>query len=202
MPSNAPNATANEISPNTATPPSTPSRPSPTSTKDAGTLKVYEPQVIYGLLQTEEYASTLLFGDREAIDARMARQAILTRTNPAPPRLVYLLPEIALWYDVGGSHVMQAQLQRLAEAVGPRLSVQIIPNGATHPGNQGTFTLASTQSGEEIAYVETAARGIMMDRREDMSKLKDKFDAMWTQALPVSLSVDLIYRTIEEKWKT
>ncbi|CND99625.1 Uncharacterised protein [Mycobacterium tuberculosis] len=170
--------------------------------EEAGTLKVYEPQVIYGLLQTEEYASTLLFGDREAIDARMARQAILTRTTPAPPRLVYLLPEIALWYDVGGSRVMQAQLQRLAEALGPRLSVQIIPNGAAHPGNQGTFTLATMQSGEEIAYVETAARGIMMDTRKDISKLKDKFDAMWTQALPVNLSVGLINRTIEEKWKT
>lgn len=170
--------------------------------EEAGTLKVYEPIVIYGLLQTEDYASTLLFGDREAIDARLARQAILTRTSPTPPRLIYLLPETVLWNDVGGPEVMRAQLQRLGEAVGPRLSVQIIPNGARHPGNHGTFTLATMPNGEEIAYVETAARGIIMDTREDKSNLKDHFDAIWTQALPAALSVDLIARTIEEKWKT
>jgi hypothetical protein len=173
----------------------------PTVEEDAGTLKVYEPQVIYGLLQTEAYASTLLFGDREAINARMARQAILTRAMPTPPRLIYLLPETVLWNDVGGPEVMRGQLQRLADSVGPRLSIQVIPNGATHPSN-GTFTLASLPGGEEIAYVATAARGIMMDAQEDILRLKDRFDAIWTQALPVNLSVDLINRTIEEKWAT
>ncbi|MGP4024496.1 helix-turn-helix domain-containing protein [Actinomadura sp. 3N407] len=170
--------------------------------EDAGTLKVYEPIVIYGLLQTEDYASILLFGDREAIDARLARQAILTRTNPMPPRLIYLLPETVLWNDVGGREVMRAQLKRLVEAVGPRLSVQVVPNGAVHPANQGAFNFATLPGGEEIAYVPTAARGIMMDAREDISRLKDKFDAIWTQALPVNLSIDLINRTIDERWKT
>ncbi|GAA1794932.1 DUF5753 domain-containing protein [Actinomadura chokoriensis] len=169
--------------------------------EETRSLKVYEPQVVYGLLQTEEYASTLLFGDREAIDARMARQAILTRTAPPPPRLIYLLPETVLWNDVGGPQVMRAQLQRLAGAVGPRLSVQVVPNGATHPSN-GTFTLATLPSGEEIAYVATAARGIMMEAREDICRLKERFDAIWTQALRANLSVELINRTIEEKWSS
>ncbi|TMQ90720.1 helix-turn-helix domain-containing protein [Actinomadura soli] len=174
----------------------------PTIEEESGTLKVYEPIVIYGLLQTEDYASTLLFDDREAIDARLKRQDILTRTSPQPPRLIYLLPETVLWNDVGGPEVMRAQLKRLVDAVSPRLSVQVVPNGGIHPANQGTFTLASLPGGEEIAYVPTAARGIMMDAREDISRLKDKFDAIWTQALPAQLSIDLINRTIDERWKT
>ncbi|TDB98661.1 DUF5753 domain-containing protein [Actinomadura sp. 7K534] len=173
----------------------------PTVEEDAGTLKVYEPIVIYGLLQTEDYASTLLFGDREAIDARLARQAILTRTNPKPPRIIYLLPETVLWNDVGGPEVMRAQLQHLVKAVGPRLSVQVVPNGAPHPGNEGTFTVATLLGGEEIAFAETALRGIMIEDREDISRLKERFNAIGTQALPVGMSVDLIKRTIDEKWQ-
>lgn len=173
----------------------------PTVEEDAGTLKVYEPIVIYGLLQTEEYASTLLFGDREAIDARLARQTILTRTNPKPPRLIYLLPETVLWNDVGGPSIMRPQLQRLMEAVSPRLSVQIVPNGAPHPGNEGTFTVATLRCGEEIGFAETALRGILIEDREDISRLKERFDAIWTQALPVGMSVDLIKRTLDEKWR-
>ncbi|TDD33986.1 XRE family transcriptional regulator [Actinomadura sp. KC06] len=174
----------------------------PTIEEESGTLKVYEPIVIHGLLQTEDYASTLLFGDREAIEARLARQTILARTNPVPPRLVYVLPETVLWNNVGGPEVMRAQLKRLVDAVGPRLSVQVVPNGAVHPANQGAFALATLTGGEEIAYVPTAARGIMMEAREDISTIKDKFDTIRTQALPNNLSIDLINRTIDERWKT
>ncbi|TDC76615.1 DUF5753 domain-containing protein [Actinomadura sp. 7K507] len=174
----------------------------PTVEEEAGTLKVYEPTVVYGLLQKEEYASALLFDDREAIDARLARQAILARTDPRPPRVVYVLPEFVLWYNVGGAEVMRAQLQYLAEISTPRLSVQVIPNGVPHPGNEGAFVLATLRDGQEIALAETAARGIMMDTREDISRLKDRFDAICTQALPTSMSADLINRTIEEKWRT
>ncbi|GAA4332743.1 Scr1 family TA system antitoxin-like transcriptional regulator [Actinomadura luteofluorescens] len=172
----------------------------PAVEEQAGTLKVYEPTVIYGLLQREEYASSLLFGDREATDARLARQSVLTRTDPVAPRLIYVLPELVLWYDVGGPDVMRAQLQHLVDAIGPRLSVQVIPNGVPHPGNEGAFVLATLPDGKEIALAETAARGIMMDTREDISRLKDRFDAICTQALPTSMSADLITRTIGEKW--
>ncbi|MES9539172.1 Scr1 family TA system antitoxin-like transcriptional regulator [Actinomadura sp. NPDC000600] len=170
--------------------------------EDAGALKVYEPIVIYGLLQREDYASTLLFGDREAVDARLARQSILTRTSPLPPRLIYILPETVLWNDVGGPAVMRPQLERLVEAVGPRLSIQVVPNGARHPGNEGTFTVATRPGGEEIAFAETALRGIMIEERKDISRLKDRFDAISTQALPVGMSVDLIRRTLDEKWRS
>lgn len=174
----------------------------PVVEEQAGTLKVYSPIVVHGLLQKEEYASALLFGDRQAIDARMARQAILTRTDPIPPRLIYLLPETVLWYDVGGPGVMRPQLEYLAEVSNPRLSIQLVPNGAPHPGNQGEFMIATLPGGEEIAFADSAGRGIMMDAQEDICRLKDRFDVISTQALPTSLSADLINRTIEEKWTT
>jgi hypothetical protein len=65
----------------------------------AEALCAYNPCVIYGLLQTEAYAERLLSGDRAKIEARLARQAVLTK--PEAPHLVFLLPEAVLWYDVG-----------------------------------------------------------------------------------------------------
>ncbi|MFC4052889.1 Scr1 family TA system antitoxin-like transcriptional regulator [Actinomadura syzygii] len=174
----------------------------PTVEEEAGTLKVYSPIVVHGLLQMEAYASALLFGDSQAIDARMARQAILTRADPVPPRLIYVLPETVLWYDVGGRDVMRSQLDCLAGASNDRLSIQVVPNGARHPGNQGEFMIATLPGGEEIAFADSAGRGIMMDTREDIYRLKERFDAIATQALPTSLSADLIAHTIEEKWTT
>ncbi|WP_344405503.1 helix-turn-helix domain-containing protein, partial [Actinomadura nitritigenes] len=50
-------------------------------------LRAYEPLVIYGLLQTPGYADVLLYGDQQAIQARMDRQAVLSRAEPPPPRL-------------------------------------------------------------------------------------------------------------------
>ncbi|TDE18868.1 DUF5753 domain-containing protein [Actinomadura sp. 6K520] len=172
----------------------------PTVEEDARTLKVYNPIVVHGLFQTMDYANTLLFNDGHAVESRMARQAILTRTSPPPPRLVYILPESVLWYDVGGPDVMRPQLTSLVEADSAHVSIQIVPSGARHPGNEGEFMIATLASGEEIAYVETSARGIMMDAREDISTLRDRFDRISTQALPTTMSINLINRTIEEKW--
>ncbi len=54
----------------------------PTVEEETGTLKVYSPIVVHGLFQTMEYASSLLFDDSQAVESRMARQAILSRTTP------------------------------------------------------------------------------------------------------------------------
>ncbi|MFC6882770.1 MULTISPECIES: helix-turn-helix domain-containing protein [Actinomadura] len=167
----------------------------------AGKLVVYQPLVIYGLLQTPEYANVVLGGDVTGVESRMKRQAVLTRDDPPPPRLVYVLPEHVLWLEKGGPDVMRAQLDRLVAAVASRASVQVIPAGVSHPGNDGAFVIATAPDGSETAYVETAARGIMLDATDDVSRLKDVFTDICTQALPVSMSIDLIERTNEERWK-
>ncbi|GLZ07031.1 transcriptional regulator [Actinomadura sp. NBRC 104412] len=167
---------------------------------EAEALCVYNPCVVYGLLQTEEYAEIVLFGDRPQVEARLARQAVLTKADA--PRLVYLLPEHVLWYDVGGAGVMGPQLDRLCEAVSSRLSVQVVPNGQSHPGNKGEFTVATLPRGAEVGYVATAARGMILDAHKDIATMKDDFSAIRAHALPVGMSIDLIQRTKEERWKT
>jgi transcriptional regulator with XRE-family HTH domain len=82
--------------------------PWPKIVDDAVMLRVYEPLVFYGLLQTPEYANAILFGDQGLVESRLAWQAVLAKTDA--PRLVYVLPEWVLHHDIGGPEVMAAQL--------------------------------------------------------------------------------------------
>jgi len=87
----------------------------------ATVLRWYEPLVVPGLLQTEEYARAILSARPdgnledlgEQVAARLARQAILDRTGA--PQLWCILDEGVLHRAIGGSKVMRSQLYRLAE---------------------------------------------------------------------------------------
>jgi hypothetical protein len=96
---------------------------------------------------------------------------------------------------------MGPQLDRLCEAVSPRLSIQVVPNGQSHPGDKGQFVIATLPRGVEVGYAETAARGMILDAHKDIATLKQDFSVIRAQALPVGMSIDLIQRTKEEHWK-
>ncbi|WP_165966457.1 Scr1 family TA system antitoxin-like transcriptional regulator [Actinomadura sp. 7K507] len=167
----------------------------------AETLRAYQPLVVDGLLQTPGYAEVLLYGDEQAVQGRMDRQVVLTRNEPSPPRLIYLLPERVLRSRVGTAEVMYEQLHRLADAVSPRLSVQVIPDGAPHPGNSGAFVLATLPGDSRIAYTSSEPRGRILDGRSDLERLHERFADIATYALPAELSAVLIREIADELWK-
>ncbi len=99
----------------------------------------YESELVPGLLQTEDYARTVIrAGDPDLDDAeieqmvhvRMARQTLLTRVTD-PPVLQVVLNEAILHRPVGGEKVMVRQLERLIEAGGlATVSVRVMPFSA------------------------------------------------------------------------
>lgn len=168
--------------------------------EQATLLRSYENQVVYGLLQTEEYAAALLSGDGEAVAARIGRQRILTRETPPPPRLVVLMTEYVLYHEVGDREVMRGQLEHLLDLPSDRVSVHILP-GPLHPaGTAGAFAIATLPDRSELAYMETAARGLTIDDVEDIQALSDAYEAIRSRALPVDASRDFIRRVLEERW--
>ncbi|MGI5323228.1 helix-turn-helix domain-containing protein [Actinomadura nitritigenes] len=164
-------------------------------------LRIYEPLVITGLLQTPSVADVLLYGDQQKVTGRMERQAVLARDDPPPPRLVYVLPERVLRSRVGTAAVMYEQLHHLADAVSPRLSVQVIPDGEPHPGNSGAFVIATLAGGEEVGYSDAEPHGIIRDGRSDVDRLNRRFTDISTYALPATMSAVLIREIAEEAWK-
>lgn len=165
-------------------------------------LRVFEIDLIHGLLQTPDYARALLGGDEAAVEARLLRQSILTRDSPPPPALYSVLDESALRRNVGGAKVMYEQLQhllRLSEL--DNVSIQIVPSRA-HRGLRGPFAVATSEDGNEVTHAESAFGGAVSTRPEDLAIVVTSWESIRTEALPADMSRDLIRRTAEELWRT
>lgn len=165
----------------------------------ATTIRTYQPLVFPGLLQTKAYARALL-GDDAAATARLERQAILTREDPPPPTLRCVIDELVLHRPVGGPETMRDQLNHLLEVAGPQISVQVVPRDCVRAGILAGFAIATLPGGTEIAYLETATRGLTTGDRDEVAAAVKQFEAIRIEALPLSMSLDLIKRTAEEKW--
>lgn len=138
----------------------------------ACTLRTFQRDAIHGLLQTEDYARSLIHAiappgtadDRteRQVEARMKRQQrLLNRENA--PRMSFILDEAAVGRPPGsGEHarrVLRAQLQRLKEVARlPAVTVQILPiSYGFHFGSRGPFTILEFP-GEDgsVVYLEGA----------------------------------------------
>ncbi|MBT2207426.1 helix-turn-helix transcriptional regulator [Actinomadura sp. NEAU-AAG7] len=164
----------------------------------AGMLQAFELSVIHGLLQTPDYATSLL-GNESAVAARLGRQSILTREDPPPPVLSVLMDEGILYREVGSPEIMQGQLEHLIQVASKRLAIQFVP-ARVHDGLSGSFILATMEDRSEVAYVETALRGMTMAGVADVAKLSESLLSLRASAYSVRESTDLIRATIKEKW--
>jgi len=171
---------------------------------EATALRWYEPLVLPGLLQTEDYAREIfiahLNGDADDLDervaARLARQTVLERA-----KLWCVLDEGVLHRDVGGGKVMRAQLEQLTVlAEHPKVTIQIIPGAIAHAGLLGHFVIADLDGKPPMVYLETAAEGQVTDSPSVVAHVALCFDRLRAEALPWGASRDLIRRVAEEKW--
>ncbi|SEG70448.1 Helix-turn-helix domain-containing protein [Thermomonospora echinospora] len=166
--------------------------------RQAAMLQTFQLAVVYGLLQTPEYARVLL-GDEAAVEARLARQAILTRSDPEPPMLVALLDESVLYRQIGDRKVMREQLEHLIAVSSRRISVQIVPMGV-HDGLSGSFVLATMEDRSEVAYMDTALRGMTLGGKDGLKKISESLFDLRSKALSARDSQNLIQKTLEERW--
>jgi len=116
---------------------------------EAESIWVWEPQIVPGLLQTENYTRALLEAwitrfslpsgevDRR-IEARRLRQEVLTR-NP-PIQLSAVMDESVLRRRIGEAAVMYEQLKHLsALSELPHIDVRILPLEGAHLVGTGAF---------------------------------------------------------------
>ncbi|MFJ9914525.1 Scr1 family TA system antitoxin-like transcriptional regulator [Actinacidiphila glaucinigra] len=164
-------------------------------------LYTYDTHVINGLLQTEEYARVVLGAycptlETEEVErrvrARLARQSLLTRA-PAP-QLAFVIEEWVLRRPVGGRSVHRSQLARLLEAAALRhVTVQVMPLSHTaHAGFDGPMSLLETPDLRLLAYLEVQGRSVLVDGRDEVSKLHQRYAMIRSQALSVGDSARVI----------
>ncbi|WP_324789397.1 helix-turn-helix transcriptional regulator [Streptomyces sp. H51] len=168
-------------------------------------ISTYQAQLVYGLLQTEEYARAVLAtGMPEDLDglvaARMERQRILEREQP--PLAWVILDEAVLLRPIGGHEVMRRQLAHLLDFTGHRwLHVQVLPNSAgEHASLAGSFNLLRFEGDPDIVYTEDVISGHMTANSETVREAALRYARLQAAALSVEDSAALIARVMEERY--
>jgi transcriptional regulator with XRE-family HTH domain len=170
---------------------------------ETAAVRSYEISVVQGLLQTADYAKAVLremFPRHTAdqidrlVDLRLARQR---RFDDDPPlELWVILDEAVIRRVVGGAAVMQRQLNHLLdEAARPGTTLQILPfSSGAHAGHGGPFSILefSERSDAEVAYVESVAGFIYMERDKEVRARIEAFDRLRAAALSPTASAELI----------
>ncbi|WP_328600658.1 DUF5753 domain-containing protein [Actinomadura physcomitrii] len=147
------------------------------------------------------YAEVLLYGDKERVEERMARQSVFSRKSPPPPGCTFLVDEGVLLREVGDPEVMREQFDHLLEA--PKalgVSLHIVKMRGDHLGNTSSFTIACMEDRREVAYFESPARGFTLEEHDELGALHRALREIRALALPVDESLEFIRKVRSERW--
>ncbi|MEQ4301201.1 helix-turn-helix transcriptional regulator [Plantactinospora sp. B6F1] len=172
--------------------------------QQATMVRSFEPTVVPGLLQTEDYARAILryAGTRVpdldgTVASRIARAEILHRVDN-PCRLFAVIDEAVLRRPVGTPKVMADQLHAIVQACAlPNVSVTVVPAlvGA-YPGLNGPLALA-TVDGRDVAFLDDPLGGRVVEDPDRVAALGEVWEAIREYALPGQPSLELIMEAAE-----
>jgi len=181
----------------------------------ASLLRVVEPLLIPGLLQTEEYARAInkAFASKDMTErdierqteARVLRQAILEREDA--PEIFFILDEAVVrrWVgnEPGDAKVMLRQLRHLQEInEDPRFSIQIVPfRQGFHFGMQGGFTMVEFPDPEDDELLFLDNRRASVTTRESLDTIasyKEEFYRLEAAAIDRRTLPDFLGSVIKE----
>ncbi|MBD0844308.1 MULTISPECIES: helix-turn-helix domain-containing protein [unclassified Streptomyces] len=171
---------------------------------DAASLRVYDPQVVPGLLQTPQYAEALIAGAlpetapteiEKRVQVRMRRQERIS-TEENPLRLWTVMDEAALHRVVGGPSLMRDQLEYLVEQSQlPHVTVQVIPfDMGAHPGINGQYAILEFPDAADssVVYIEGVTSDLYLEKPNDVQKYSVMYEHLRAQALNVDQSRQFI----------
>ncbi|MBC2869527.1 helix-turn-helix domain-containing protein [Streptomyces mexicanus] len=177
---------------------------------DAASLRIYDPQVVPGLLQTRQYAQALIAGALpetapadidKRVQVRMRRQERISATEN-PLRLWTVLDEAALRRVVGNRSLMREQLEHLVEQSQlPHVTVQVIPfEMGAHPGLNGQYAILEFPDAADssVVYIEGVTSDLYLEKANDVQKYSVMYEHLRAQALNVEQSRQFIAKIAKE----
>ncbi|MGH3672099.1 MAG: helix-turn-helix domain-containing protein [Pseudonocardiaceae bacterium] len=177
----------------------------------ASVIRTYEPQLVPGLLQTEDYARAIMqlrhlhaaYGEIERrVALRMARQAFLSK--PGAPDLWVALDEAVLRRPLGDQKIRRAQLLHLIEmAQRPNITLQIVPlDAGGHTAAGGSFTILRFSNPDlpDVVYLEHLTNALYLDRDRDTVEYLASMDNLCIQAESPASSISFLHGIIDESY--
>ncbi|WP_329338016.1 helix-turn-helix domain-containing protein [Streptomyces sp. NBC_00663] len=177
---------------------------------DAASLRVYDPQVVPGLLQTRTYAESLISGALpeatptdidKRVQVRLRRQERISAADN-PLRLWAVLDEATLRREVGNRQVMIEQLEHLIEMSQlPHVTVQLIPfTMGAHPGVSGQYAILEFPDAADssVVYIEGVTSDLYLEKAQDVQKYSVMYEHLRAQALNADQSREFIAKVAKD----
>ena len=168
----------------------------------------WAPLVVPGLLQTGDYAREVTNGlieriapvspgeTRRRVEARLARQQVLTRDDPL--RLSAILDQSVLYRRFGNQDVMQSQMTRLLDlSERDNISLRILPLDGPHPIGTGAFVLLQFEEAHDVThpdvvYLEHLTGGRYVEEEDEAFTYRRSFDRLSDFALDEARSREIL----------
>jgi transcriptional regulator with XRE-family HTH domain len=184
---------------------------------EAAAAMSWTPLIVPGLLQTSDYAREVTNGlvehiapispgeTRRRVEARLARQQVLTRDNPL--EFSAILDQSVLFRRFGNQNVMQSQMKRLLDlSERGNVTLRILPLDGPHPIGTGAFVLLQFDEAHDIThhdvvYLEHLTGGRYVEEEEESFTYRRTFDRLNDLALSVSKSREMI-ASARDAWQS
>lgn len=173
----------------------------------ARSIRVYEPQFIPGLLQTEDYAASVIaLGDFPIDEAErhvVLRKERQRRFREGRLRLWGIIDEAALRRPVAGLDVQLGQLRYLREQIErPSLTLQVIPynvGGYAAPAGFSILRFAERDL-PDVVYVENLTSALYLDKPAEVDRYllaMERLSIVASQPQQTPAILDRIIRELE-----
>jgi transcriptional regulator with XRE-family HTH domain len=170
----------------------------------ATAITYYSMHYVPTLLQTEEYARTIIKSIvpkinqdicEQRVEARLRRQQLLELDNR--PRFRVLLDEAVLHRPVGGPTVMAAQLDKVLDAEHRgKVTIQVIPfDVGAHAAQESNFVLLEfdeVTNLSPVVFVEGLTGNQYLERKADIMRYREAFENLRDSALTPRESVQRV----------
>ncbi|MFC4560815.1 helix-turn-helix domain-containing protein [Nocardiopsis mangrovi] len=177
---------------------------------EASAISTFQPIVIPGLLQIEDYAATsariaLTRSDSDIdriVAARMERQAILNRDD-GPELHAVISEDVLIRLRHSDPVLADRQIRHLIEAAEAlnKITIQVHPQSAgMYAASFGSMVILdyADELDPSIVYVETRAEGLYMEDPAQVGGYRRAFDHVVVDALSKAGSIDLMKKIIDE----
>jgi transcriptional regulator with XRE-family HTH domain len=182
---------------------------------EARSIWNWEPLIVPGLLQTEDYTRAVMAGyqsmfrippgdaERRIVLRRM-RQQLLTREPPL--QLSFVIDESVLRRRFGSNSAMHGQLLRVTElSEMPNVDIRMLPLGGEHPTTPAAFSYMQFPQVHDvplrdIVSIEHLTGSYELEDEEQTFRYRVTFEGLLEKSLDPSESRDLIIQTADELW--
>jgi transcriptional regulator with XRE-family HTH domain len=161
-------------------------------------IRLYDPELVHGLLQTPDYIRSVFRPvdpsmDVEAIEhqvkLRTARHQILTG-RADPPRLIAIFGAGVLSRLVGGRQVMTEQVRQLRELNRlDHIDIRVVPweAGAHAAMHIGAFTILDFDDPDDpsVVYLETHTGARYLEKPDELAEYRRIFDLVYEKTVPI-----------------